>query len=404
MAISSKIIPNGTLTAVAGGATLTIDTGSFTLGSGAAPTDNFTYYCLEAAAPITLTGNIIVNATGTLYEDLRVIIKNKAVITTAGTGRSVTILGAVIPEELTTSTFMVEAIYSTSGGGGWHTTVIPDYTTTQIVNTDRLEDNAVTTAKITDLNVTTGKLANSGVTLAKIQDVAANSVLVRDANSSGVLTEKALATTQILIGDGTGFTAAALSGDVTMTNAGVVTLATNSVITADITDANITTAKIADDAVTLAKLGSTGKIGGAYAASGTSAVTTEETLFSVAMAAGQLANDGESIEITVNGTVAANGNAKTIRFKVGGNTVIQNNTTTAPNGKNWCIRLLVTRSGATSSVMFGDITFDGIASEIDTSKAAITWANSITLACTGQNGVAAANDIVLEQVVVKYIA
>ena len=62
------------------------------------------------------------------------------------------------------------------------------------------------------------------VTFAKIQDVAANSILGRNANSSGDLSEIALATTQILIGDGTGFTAAALSGDVTMTNAGVESL------------------------------------------------------------------------------------------------------------------------------------------------------------------------------------
>jgi hypothetical protein len=403
MAFSNKIIPNGTLTAVAGGGTLTIDTGSYTPPAGI-PADNFTYYCIEAAAPITLAGNIIINATGTLYEDLRVVIKNKAVITTAGTLFSVTILGAVIPQELTTSSYMVEAIYSTSGGGGWHTTVIPDYTTTQIVNTDRLEDNAVTTVKIAALAVNADRIAVDSVLNTKLADMAANTVKVRNANSSGDPSDIVVADTRILIGNGTGFTAAALSGDVTMTNAGVVTLAANSVVTADITDANVTTAKIADDAVTLAKLGSTGKIGGAYAASGTSAVTTEETLFSVAMAAGQLANDGESVDITVNGTVAANANAKTIRFKVGGNTVIQNNTTTAPNGKNWCIRLLVTRSGGTSSVMFGDITFDAIAPEIDTSKAAITWANSITLACTGQNGVAAANDIIVEQVVVKYIA
>jgi len=401
MASSEKIIPHGVFTAVAGGGTFNINTGSASIGQD--PNDYFTYYTIEAAAPITLVGNIIISTTGTLYEGLRVIIKNKAVITTAGTGQSVTILGTVVPEEITTSPFIVEGIYDFSGGK-WYTTIIPDYAATQIVNADRIENDAITTVKIADLNVTTGKLAASAVTLAKIQDVAANSVLVRDANSSGILTEKALATTQILIGDGTGFTAAALSGDVTMTNAGVVTLASNSVVTADITDGNVTTAKIADDAVTLAKLGSTGKIGGAYAASGTSAVTTEETLFSVAMAAGQLANDGESVEITVNGTVAANANAKTIRFKVGGNTIIQNNTTTAPNGKNWCIRLLVTRSGAASSVMFGDITFDAIAPEIDTSKAAITWANSITLACTGQNNVAAANDIIIEQVVVKYIA
>ena len=35
----------------------------------------------------------------------------------------------------------------------------------------------------------------------------------------------ALTTTQIMIGDGTGFTAASLSGDATMTNAGAVTVA-----------------------------------------------------------------------------------------------------------------------------------------------------------------------------------
>ena len=107
-------------------------------------------------------------------------------------------------------------------------------------------------------------LNDAGVTLAKIQNVAANSLLVRDANSSGVMTEKALADTQILIGDGTGMTAAALSGDVTMANTGAVTiandaveqamiaddavgadqLASNAVVTASITDDNVTHAKL----------------------------------------------------------------------------------------------------------------------------------------------------------------
>ena len=59
--------------------------------------------------------------------------------------------------------------------------------------------------------------------------MAANTVKVRDANSSGTPSNKAVADTQILIGDGTGFNAAALSGDVTMTNAGVVTIANTSV-------------------------------------------------------------------------------------------------------------------------------------------------------------------------------
>ena len=72
-------------------------------------------------------------------------------------------------------------------------------------------------------------LNDAGVTFAKMQNVAANSLLVRDANSSGVLTEKALTDTQILIGDGTGMTATALSGDVTMANTGAVTIANDAV-------------------------------------------------------------------------------------------------------------------------------------------------------------------------------
>ena len=97
--------------------------------------------------------------------------------------------------------------------------------------------------------VTTDKILNANVTLAKIADQAANTVLVRDANSSGVVSAKAVADTQILIGDGTGFTAAALSGDVTMANTGAVTIANNAVTTAKIAADAITGAKIADDTI-----------------------------------------------------------------------------------------------------------------------------------------------------------
>lgn len=80
-----------------------------------------------------------------------------------------------------------------------------------------------------EINSDALRLKDAGTTLAKIQNVAANSLLVRDANSSGVLTEKALTDTQILIGDGTGMTATALGGDVTMANDGAVTIANDAV-------------------------------------------------------------------------------------------------------------------------------------------------------------------------------
>ena len=71
-----------------------------------------------------------------------------------------------------------------------------------------------------------GTTADGSVTNVKLADMAANTIKVRNANSSGAPSDIAVADTQILIGDGTGFTAAALSGDATMTNAGVVSVAT----------------------------------------------------------------------------------------------------------------------------------------------------------------------------------
>ncbi len=67
-------------------------------------------------------------------------------------------------------------------------------------------------------------IKDGGVANAELADMAANTVKVRDANSSGAPSDKAVADTQVLIGDGTGFTAAALSNDATMANTGAVTV------------------------------------------------------------------------------------------------------------------------------------------------------------------------------------
>jgi hypothetical protein len=83
-------------------------------------------------------------------------------------------------------------------------------------------------------------IKDAGVANAELADMAANTVKVRNANSSGVPSDLALATTEVMIGDGTGFTAAALSGDVTMTNAGAVNVA-------KIQGEAISSATVADD-------------------------------------------------------------------------------------------------------------------------------------------------------------
>jgi hypothetical protein len=93
-------------------------------------------------------------------------------------------------------------------------------------------DDATTSAKgvasfsSDNFSVSSGAVTikDAGVANAELADMAANTVKVRNANSSGVPSDLALATTEVMIGDGTGFTAAALSGDVSMTNAGAVTV------------------------------------------------------------------------------------------------------------------------------------------------------------------------------------
>jgi len=127
--------------------------------------------------------------------------------------------------------------------------IMPDVTSGKILvgNGTSYEENAVS-GDVTMTNSGVVSIGDEKVTLAKIANAAANTVIVRDADDAGVLSAKAVATTEILIGDGTGFTAAALSGDVTMTNAGVVTIEANAVETGMILDANVTLAKIANAA------------------------------------------------------------------------------------------------------------------------------------------------------------
>ena len=92
-------------------------------------------------------------------------------------------------------------------------------------------------------------IADEEVTLAMLAHAAANTVLVRDANSAGDPSFKAVTNTQILIGDGTGFTAAALSGDVTMANTGAVTIGNDKIDSQHYAAASIDNEHLADDAV-----------------------------------------------------------------------------------------------------------------------------------------------------------
>ena len=133
-------------------------------------------------------------------------------VTTTGAltvGTDITISGDDIIMATNTDAYMLVA-----DGTSYNPVAITGDVTLTNAGVTSIGADKVITVKILDANVTNAKLAN----------MAANTVKVRNANSSGVPSDVALATTQVLIGDGTGFTAAALSGDTTMTNAGVVTV------------------------------------------------------------------------------------------------------------------------------------------------------------------------------------
>ena len=135
------------------------------------------------------------------------------------------------------------------------------------VITSKIKDGDVTDAKLADNAVTTSKLTNDCVTVGKIQKVDGNTLLVNDAGTSGNLTSKVVGDKQILIGKGNGFNARVLTGDISMTNEGLVTISNAAINTAKLGTGSVTVNKMANDSVGTNQLvagsvtgGATGKI------------------------------------------------------------------------------------------------------------------------------------------------
>ncbi len=87
------------------------------------------------------------------------------------------------------------------------------------IDSEHYTDGSIDTAHIADVNITTAKIANDAITGAKI-------ALFDDAYEA--------TTTHILVADGTDFDNVAMSGDVTISNTGVTSIATGVINNADI--------------------------------------------------------------------------------------------------------------------------------------------------------------------------
>jgi len=101
------------------------------------------------------------------------------------------------------------------------------------------------------------EIVNESVTLAKIEDLARGSI-IRGYTSDRPTAYDAKTNAQILIGDGTDINSVAVTGDVTITNAGVTAIGANKVLTTNILDDNVTNAKLANMNATTVKANVTG--------------------------------------------------------------------------------------------------------------------------------------------------
>ena len=183
------------------------------------------------AGTVTLTGGLVVSPSGTPVTGQRVVITWNASVTPSG--NTITIFGETVPTELAARNFVAECLWDGTGGP-WVVNILPDFAGVGIVDSDRLAADSVTTAKIED----------DAVTLAKMAPLTKGNLIV--GNSSNAPTALDIGVdSKILIGDATaGAGAYVLSGDVTMTKGGVISLAASSVTTAKILDANVTPAKL----------------------------------------------------------------------------------------------------------------------------------------------------------------
>jgi hypothetical protein len=109
------------------------------------------------------------------------------------------------------------------------------------IDSEHYTDGSIDTAHIADVQVTTGKLAADAVTGAKI-------ALFDDSYAA--------TNTHILVADGTDFDNVAVSGDITISNAGVVAIATGVIVNADVNgSAAIAATKIHDGSVSNTQFG-----------------------------------------------------------------------------------------------------------------------------------------------------
>jgi hypothetical protein len=138
-------------------------------------------------------------------------------------------------------------------------------------------------------------------------------------------------------------------------------------------------------------------------AGSTTAVVTEEDLISYTLPASSLDATNRGLRVKAAGTFAANGNTKTIRLYFGSTVIISNNVTAAPNNAGWELEYEIFRTSATTEKAIGSGTVGSAQQTTTYTGVGETLTSALAIKVTGQNGTAAAADIVAQLLSVTFI-
>src|SRR3990167_2424834 len=216
---------------------------------------------------------------------------------------------------------------------------------------------------------------------------------------------------------------AALSGGNTFFASGKPSMSTGSIISGhrwaddstgnlvfeslDASSATVATLKLTDSDLVQFGNGTSGTwsnavgvLGRTLTAAGTDADLLEKTLATVTITGNTLNINGQGVRVKAWGTTAANGNAKTIRLKFGATTIATNDITKSPNGLAWECDADIFRTAATAQESIGASYVGAVAQSKSDTQPRETETGNIDITLTGQNGVATANDIVCNGMIV----
>lgn len=336
----------------------------------------------------TFTSNFLIVASGTIAEGTSVDVLWEAVPTLGAF--SVSIFGLTMPAAYVTKKFNATFRYAS---GAWYISAFCPL----VGQSESISGDALMLATVESKHI-----VNEAISYAQIQNTSAYSLVGRNAAGGGVVSAISIAAQSLIVRLAAGFVSLtpSVDGQTIIRRAGALVAAALNFTELTGTIAN---AQVPDNELTLIKQQSTGVLASSYADVATTAVTTEETLFTYTLPANTVAASGKGIRIIAAGSVAADNHVKTIRLKINGGLIIYNIVSANPNGLKWSIDVTAIRSGAATSVITGKMTIGAVNEAVILITPAITWTNANAITVTGQNGTAAALDIVSSLTVVELL-